>query len=78
MNEQDALLYVAGQLAATLIPRPPWATHLRLTAYWEDRDAVMRAIQPYKGEERPSPEQPVSTQAGDVLIEIDEFQERVT
>lgn len=67
--QRVALKLLFGQMD----PPPAWATHLHLVAYWEDRDAVMRAIQPYKGEERPFVDQPISSSAGDVLIEIDEF-----
>jgi hypothetical protein len=51
-------------------PPPAWAQQLRVVAYWEDRDAVMRAIQPYKGEVRPLVHQPISSSAGEAIVEI--------
>jgi hypothetical protein len=52
-------------------PPPAWAQQLRVVAYWEDRDAVMRAIQPYKGEARPLVHQPISSSAGEAIVQIE-------
>jgi hypothetical protein len=73
MSKLQDITTAVIQLYDKMEPPPAWATHLHLVAYWEDRDAVMRIIQPYKGEERPSPAQPFSVPAGDVLVKIDEF-----